>query len=44
MLQVDVREVGESLNSALKVMETIISNTQRLMPKVRQMEEIYLII
>lgn len=40
MSQVDVKEVGESLSSALKMMETIISNTQKLMPKViRQMKE-----
>lgn len=39
MSQVDVKEMGESLNSALKMMETIISNTQKLMPKVRQMKE-----
>lgn len=35
-VRVDVREVGESLNSALKVLETIISNTQRLMPKAEE--------
>ncbi|CAJ2658106.1 protein ENDOSPERM DEFECTIVE 1-like [Trifolium pratense] len=35
-VRVDVREVGESLNSALKVMETIVSNTQRLMPKAEE--------
>ncbi|KAI5446941.1 hypothetical protein KIW84_014695, partial [Lathyrus oleraceus] len=32
-VRVDVKEVGESLSSALKMMETIISNTQKLMPK-----------
>jgi hypothetical protein len=45
MPQVDVRELGESLNSALKVMETIVSNTQRLMPKVSHVKEwIYIIV
>lgn len=39
MPQVDVREVGETLNSALKMMETIVSNIQRFVPKVRQMKE-----
>lgn len=35
-VRVDVRELGESLNSALKMMETIVSNTQRLMPKAEE--------
>ncbi|CAI8590468.1 unnamed protein product [Vicia faba] len=37
-VRVDVREVGESLNSALKTMETIISNTQKLMPKAEEID------
>lgn len=39
MQQVDEREVGEALNSASKMMETIVSNIQRLVPKVRKMKE-----
>jgi len=39
MPQLDVRELGEALNSASKMMETMISNIQRFMPKVRQMRE-----
>ena len=42
MPQVDVREVGDALNSALKMLETMISNIQRFVPKVRQNERIEL--
>ncbi|XP_061354206.1 protein ENDOSPERM DEFECTIVE 1-like [Gastrolobium bilobum] len=35
-VRVDVREVGETLNSGLKMMETIISNIQRFMPKAEE--------
>ncbi|MED6160057.1 hypothetical protein PIB30_047857 [Stylosanthes scabra] len=35
-VRVDVKEVGESLNSALKMMETIVLNIQRFMPKAEQ--------
>ena len=37
MPQVDVREVGEALNSALKLTETIDFHIRRFMPKVRHM-------
>jgi len=39
MSQVDVRQLGEALNSASKMMETMISNIQRFMPKVKQIRE-----
>jgi len=42
MPQVDVREVGDALNSALKMLETMISNIQRFLPKVRQNERMEL--
>lgn len=42
MPQVDVREVGDALNSALKMLETMISNIQRFVPKVRQNERMEL--
>ncbi|KAK8468841.1 hypothetical protein PHAVU_006G134011 [Phaseolus vulgaris] len=32
-VRVDVREVGDALNSALKMLETMISNIQRFVPK-----------
>ncbi|XLU52828.1 hypothetical protein S245_047476 [Arachis hypogaea] len=35
-VRVDVKEVGESLNSASKMMETIVLNIQRFMPKAEQ--------
>ncbi|XP_058728058.1 protein ENDOSPERM DEFECTIVE 1-like [Vicia villosa] len=37
-VRVDVKELGESLNAALKTMETIISNTQKLMPKAEEID------
>ncbi|XP_057430686.1 protein ENDOSPERM DEFECTIVE 1-like [Lotus japonicus] len=35
-VRVDEREVGEALNSASKMMETIVSNIQRLVPKAEE--------
>ncbi|XP_015959166.1 protein ENDOSPERM DEFECTIVE 1-like isoform X1 [Arachis duranensis] len=37
-VRVDVKEVGESLNSASKMMETIVLNIQRFMPKAEQID------
>ncbi|RDX83537.1 Protein ENDOSPERM DEFECTIVE 1, partial [Mucuna pruriens] len=35
-VRVDVREVGDALNSAAKMMETMISNIQRFVPKAEE--------
>ncbi|KAG4946067.1 hypothetical protein JHK87_042074 [Glycine soja] len=35
-VRVDVRQLGEALNSASKMMETMISNIQRFMPKAEE--------
>ncbi|KAG5005770.1 hypothetical protein JHK82_023752 [Glycine max] len=35
-VRLDVRELGEALNSASKMMETMISNIQRFMPKAEE--------
>ncbi|XP_027339672.1 protein ENDOSPERM DEFECTIVE 1-like [Abrus precatorius] len=35
-VRVDVKELGEALNSALTMMETMISNIQRFMPKAEE--------
>ncbi|KAL9320681.1 hypothetical protein ACSQ67_012520 [Phaseolus vulgaris] len=37
-VRVDVREVGDALNSALKMLETMISNIQRFVPKAEEID------
>ncbi|KAK7331207.1 hypothetical protein VNO77_25425 [Canavalia gladiata] len=37
-VRVDVKELGEALNSALRMIETMISNIQRFMPKAEEID------